>query len=255
MSVDTAVITGGAGGLGRIITRQLAERGLAVVIADTDEAAARGLVEELDGRGRRAVFLSTDLTEGAAVERLMAEVAGLGRLRVLVNNAGGWLPGWQYPAAAQWRRSIDFNLVMPMLTTQLARPLMCASGGSIVNVASSGGLGSKPYGSPEYGAAKAGLIRFTSCVADWVDQHRIRVNCVVPHWIGLDRAKREFERSSDQEKQVSGGLVDPDVVAATVVQLALDDRSSGRVVVIRADREPYDIDPAAADPFEPRPTQ
>ena len=64
---------------------------------------------------------------------------------------------------------------------------MINSGGSIVNVASSGGICSRAYSSPEYGAAKAGLIRFTSCVADWADSHRIRVNCVAPHWIGRDR--------------------------------------------------------------------
>lgn len=109
---------------------------------------------------------------------------------MLVNNAGGWLPGPQYPDGREWRRSVDLNLVMPMLAAQLAVPMMINSGGSIVNVSSSGGMGSRAYGSPEYGAAKAGLIRFTSCVADWADGHRIRVNCVVPHWIGLDRARR-----------------------------------------------------------------
>jgi 3-oxoacyl-[acyl-carrier protein] reductase len=113
-------------------------------------------------------------------------------------------------------------------------------------------MGSGAYGSPEYGAAKAGLIRFTSCVADWADFHRIRVNCVVPHWIGLDRARREFEQLTDQEKQNSGGLVDPDLVADTVLTLALDGESVGRIVVIRADREPYDVDPGSADPHKHR---
>jgi NAD(P)-dependent dehydrogenase (short-subunit alcohol dehydrogenase family) len=109
-----------------------------------------------------------------------------------------------------------------MLAAQLAVPLMINSGGSTVNISSSGGMGSRAYGSPEYGAAKAGLIRFTSCVAHWADGRRIRVNCVVPHWIGLDRARREFDQLTDQEKQDSGGLVEPDLVADTVVTLALD---------------------------------
>ena len=60
----------------------------------------------------------------------MLQVADLGTLRVLVNNAGGWLPGPQYPEAREWRRSIDLNLVVPMLTTQLAVPLMTNAGGS-----------------------------------------------------------------------------------------------------------------------------
>ena len=246
MDVDLAVVTGGAGGLGRFITQRLAERCLCVLIADTDHAAATQLVTELHDRGRRAVFVNTDAAEAVAVEQLMTQAADLGTLRVLVNNAGGWLPGPQYPEAREWRRSVDLNLVMPMLAAQLAIPMMINSGGSIVNVSSSGAMGSGSYGSPEYGAAKAGLIRFTSCVADWADVYRIRVNCVVPHWIGLDRARREFEQLTDQEKQDSGGLVDPDLVADTVATLALDDGSVGRVVVIRADREPYDLDPVSA---------
>jgi NAD(P)-dependent dehydrogenase (short-subunit alcohol dehydrogenase family) len=141
---------------------------------------------------------------------------------------------------------------MPMLAAQVAVPMMINSGGSIINVSSSGGMGSRTYSSPEYGAAKAGLIRFTSCVADWADSHRIRVNCVVPHWIGLDRARHEFEQLTDQEKQDSGGLVEPDLVADTVVTLALDGESVGRIVVIRADREPYDVDTGSADPHEHR---
>jgi NAD(P)-dependent dehydrogenase (short-subunit alcohol dehydrogenase family) len=154
MGVELAVITGGAGGLGRLVTQRLAERRLCVVIADTDQAAATRLVSELRGRGRRAVFVETDAAEPQALEQLMRRVADLGTLRVLVNNAGGWLPGPQYPEAREWRRSIDLNLVMPMLTTQLAVPLMTNAGGSIVNVSSSAGVGSQPYGSPEYGAAK-----------------------------------------------------------------------------------------------------
>jgi NAD(P)-dependent dehydrogenase (short-subunit alcohol dehydrogenase family) len=182
----------------------------------------------------------------------MTQAADLGTLRVLVNNAGGWLSGPQCPEGREWRRSVDLNLVMPMLAAQLAVPMMINSGGSIVNVSSSGGIGSRANRSPEYGAAKAGLIRLTSCVADWADGHRIRVNCVVPHWIRLDRARHHFEQLTDQEKQDSGGLVEPALVADTVVTLALDAESVGRIVVIRADREPYDVDPGSADPHEQR---
>jgi 3-oxoacyl-[acyl-carrier protein] reductase len=182
----------------------------------------------------------------------MTQAADLGTLRVLVNNADGWLPGPHSPEGREWRRSVDLNLVMPMLAAQLAVPMMINSGGSIVNVSSSGGMGSRAYSSPEYGAANAGVIRFTSSVANWADGHRIQVNCVVPHWIGLDRARHEFEQLTDQEKQNSGGLVEPDLVADTVVTLPLDGETAGRIVVIRADREPYDVDPGSADPHEQR---
>ena len=97
MDVDLAVVTGGAAGLGRLITQRLAERRLCVVIADTDHAATTQLVTELHHHGRGAVFVDTDAADAEAVERLMRQAADLGTLRVLVNNAGGWLPGPQYP--------------------------------------------------------------------------------------------------------------------------------------------------------------
>jgi hypothetical protein len=72
----------------------------------------------------------------------------------------------------------------------------------------------------------------------------------VPHWIGLARAIREFEQMTERDRMNSGGLVDPEVVADTVVDLALDQSSAGRIVVLRAYRDPYDVDPASADPPE-----
>ena len=92
MGVDMAVVTGGAGGLGRFITQRLAERRLCVVIADTDHAAATKLVTELQHRGHGAVFVDTDAVDAEAVERLMTQVAELGTLRVLVNNAVDGFP-------------------------------------------------------------------------------------------------------------------------------------------------------------------
>lgn len=250
METEVAVVTGGAGGLGQLITQRLAQRGFVVAIADIDRDAAAELTAELAGQGSRALFIETDASNADDIRRLMAEVASLGVLKILINNSGGWLAGSQFPESDQWPRCLDLNLLMPMLAAQLAIPLMSSRGGSIVNISSSSGLASQAYGSPEYGAAKAGLIRFTTSVADWVERYHIRVNCVVPHWIGLARAIREFEQMTARDRVNSGGLVDPEVVADTVVDLALDQSSAGRIVVLRAHRDPYDVDPASADPPE-----
>jgi NAD(P)-dependent dehydrogenase (short-subunit alcohol dehydrogenase family) len=223
METEVAVVTGGAGGLGQLIAQRLAQRGFVVAIADIDCDAAAELTAELAEQGSRALFIETDASNADDIRRLMAEVASLGALKILINNSGGWLAGSQFPESDQWPRCLDLNLLMPMLAAQLAVPLMSNRGGSIVNISSSAGLASQAYGSPEYGAAKAGLIRFTTSVADWVERYNIRVN--------------------------SGGLVDPEVVADTVVDLALD-QSSARIVVIRAHRDPYDVDPASPDPQE-----
>ena len=246
---SVAIVTGGAGGLGRLISTALAARDLLVVVADLDREAGTGLVAEIESRGGSAVFVATDAAEEAAITRMIEQAAALGDLAVLVNNAGGWLPGPQFPEpSALWRRSLALNLAMPMFATQLALPLMAGRGGSIVNLSSSGGWGSDAYGSPEYGAAKAGLIRFTTSLSDWADRYRVRVSCVVPHWIRLDRAVEELSRMTPAEQAASGGLVDPQLVADTVVALALDDTAAGRVVMLRAGHEPYAVDPAAADP-------
>src|SRR5919112_2851728 len=196
-SGQVAIVTGGAGGLGRLISITLAARDFLVVIADRDREAAAGLVADIEGCGSAAMFVDTDAAEAASITRMIEQTAGLGELAVLVNNAGGWLPGPQFPdASSAWPRSLALNLMMPMLATQLALPLMTERGGGIVNVSSSGGWGADAYGSPEYGAAKAGLIRFTTSLSDWTDRYGVRVSCVVPHWIGLDRAVEEFARMS-----------------------------------------------------------
>ena len=248
MTLELAVVTGGASGLGKIIVGRLAGQGAHVVIADLDREAASGVADEVQQTGGRATFVQTDMSEEKEVRRLIQRVAGLGPLSVLVNNAGGWLPGPQFPDTEDWGRSLDLNLRMPMLATQLALPLL-GQGGAIVNVSSSGGWDSGRYGSPEYGAAKAGLIRFTTAVSDFADRYGVRVSCIVPHWIGLPRAIAEYEQMNIEEQRRSGGLIDPEVIADTVIDLALDPNCAGRVIVVRAGRPPYAIDPAASDPF------
>jgi NAD(P)-dependent dehydrogenase (short-subunit alcohol dehydrogenase family) len=72
--------------------------------------------------------VDTDAADAEAVEQLMTQAADVGTLRVLVNNAGGWLPGPQYPERREWPRRVDLNLVMPMLAAQLAVPMMIGGG-------------------------------------------------------------------------------------------------------------------------------
>jgi NAD(P)-dependent dehydrogenase (short-subunit alcohol dehydrogenase family) len=249
MEIERAVVTGGASGLGEVIARRLWDRGAHVVIVDRDQVAGSIVVDEQVAAERRATLFVADLSDEAAVRRVFERVAavGPGPLSLLVNNAGGWIDGPQFPEGDDWHRSLDLNLRMPMLATQLALPLL-ATGGAVVNVASSGGWDSGPYGSPEYGAAKAGLIRFTTAVADFDERYGVRVGCVVPHWIGLPRAVAELQAMGPAARVASGGLVEPDVVADAVLALADDPSSAGRVVIVRPGHPPYAIDPAASDP-------
>jgi NAD(P)-dependent dehydrogenase (short-subunit alcohol dehydrogenase family) len=248
VAIESALVTGAASGLGQVIARNLSRSGAHVLIADRDGEAASILLRELRQAGGRGTVIEADLSAEDGVGQVVEHAVDLGSLDLLVNNVGGWLPGPQFPEGDNWQRSLDVNLRMPMLLTQLLLPLL-RHGGAVINIASSAGWDSGPYGSPEYAAAKAGLIRFTTAVADFVDRYAVRVSCVVPHWIGLPRAIAEYQRLEAEQGERSGGLIDPEVIAGAVIQLASDPDSAGRVLVVRAGQAPYAIDPASSDPL------
>ncbi|MGN6760079.1 MAG: SDR family NAD(P)-dependent oxidoreductase, partial [Leifsonia sp.] len=108
---------------------------------------------------------------------------------------------------ADWQSTLDLKLRGPMLATQLA----------LLNVASTSGLGLAPYVSPEYGAAKAGLIRFTSTLAGLHEQMNVRVNCIVPDWIATERALAELERMTPAERAAAPVPRPPEEIADAVV--------------------------------------
>lgn len=221
------VVTGGGGGLGELIVRAVVTRGLTAVVADADEAAARRVVG-VEGA------VGADLRDPDQVHAVIDRAVGLGDLRWWINCAGAWSPTAQFPDGDEWRGTLALDLVSPMLATQLCvEPMRASGGGAVVNVSSSAGLGDAAYGSPEYAAAKAGLIRFTTSVSGLAETHGVRVSCVVPHWIGLPRAYDEWAALSPAEQTASGGLVPVDEVVDTVVALAEDPHSAARVIELR----------------------
>src|SRR4051794_20275992 len=214
-----ALVTGAGIGTGRAIALALSAQGAEVVVSDIDDVGGR---ETAARCGDRARYLRADLTVADDVRRLV----DLAEPTILVNNAGGAghiPPHFPEASPAQWGATLDLNLRAPMLATQLAMACMRRAGsGAIVNVASTAGLGTEPARSPEYAAAKAGLVRFTAALAS-VDG--IRMNCIVPDWIATERLTPE-ELSS----------VPPPIplatIAAQVMRLLTDDSLAGRAVVI-----------------------
>ena len=147
---------------------------------------------------------------------------------ILVNNAGGGghvEPHFPDATPADWGATLDLNLRGPMLATQLA----LAHAEVIVNVASTAGLGLAPYVSPEYGAAKAGLIRFTATLAGL---DAARVNCVVPDWIETERAVAELEAMTEAERAAAPSPIPVAEVAGAVAALIADDTLRGRVMIL-----------------------
>lgn len=238
------VVTGGAAGLGRVIASALLDRGRAVALLDHDEPALQACVEQLgSGRESRITGSVADLSTTEGIRAAASDVAGLEDLTALVNNAGGWLPGEQFPDAPpeRWMSALTLNLVAPMLLTQLLWPTLSAARGAVVSIGSSGGLGDAAYGSPEYGAAKAGIRRFTTSLGARDD---VRVMAVVPGWIGLERAQEQWAALPEHERSDVGPLVAPDRIAGVVCDLLERGRPGEVVEVLRgAERAPVPRDP------------
>lgn len=222
-------ITGAADGLGRVIATTMLAHGRAVVLLDRDGERVHETAGELGARYSVEVpVVVADLATIDGIDLAADQLIANHRIGALVNNAGGWLPGPQYPDAAgvDWLSALTLNLIAPMLLTQRLWPTLSAVLGAVVNIGSSGGLGDDPYGSPEYGAAKAGVRRFTASLGS---QQAVRVMAVVPGWIGLHRAHREWAALPVDRQRDLGALIPPVDIANTVVSL-LDHGRAGEVV-------------------------
>jgi NAD(P)-dependent dehydrogenase (short-subunit alcohol dehydrogenase family) len=239
LSGRVAIVTGGGSGIGQVLSSGLAAAGATVLVADRDRSSAERTAAELTDQGRRAIPCEVDVTDDNQCERLVARAVDLGGPHLLVNNAGGWSSGPdQFPSAdrATWSAAIDLNLRAPMLLSQLCRPAMTSSGGGVVvMVASSAGLGAGPYGSPEYAATKAALIRFTTAMAGAAGQ---RFVCVVPDWVGLPRAQAELAALPSARRAALPPLIPPGEVLDAVLALVADESAGGVVVSLVGGRPP-----------------
>jgi NAD(P)-dependent dehydrogenase (short-subunit alcohol dehydrogenase family) len=171
----TAIVTGGASGIGAGIARRLAAEDATVSLWDMDEA---GLA-----RSGAAHTVSLDVTDPAAVQHAAeATAAALGKLDILVTSAGVTGPNlstWEYPVAA-WDRVIDINLKGVFYCCRAVVPFMQNNGyGRIVNIASIAGKEGNPNASA-YSASKAGVIGLTKSLGKELAGSELRVNCVTP---------------------------------------------------------------------------
>jgi 3-oxoacyl-[acyl-carrier protein] reductase len=178
----TAIITGGARGIGFATAKKLLASGAAVVLWDLDADALAKAAAALKGGGRvhtATVDVTKEASIGAAVDALLRET---GKIDILVNNAGitgGNAPLWEL-APEVWRRVIEVNLVAPYLTCRAIVPHMAAAGyGRIVNIASIAGKDGNPNAS-HYSASKAGLIGLTKSLAKELATTGVLVNCITP---------------------------------------------------------------------------
>jgi NAD(P)-dependent dehydrogenase (short-subunit alcohol dehydrogenase family) len=205
----TAIVTGGAGLLGKEFCRTLAEAGAAVVVADLNEDAAAAEAEFLQKEGFRSRGIKTDVTDPQSVARTVAStLEAFGRLDVLVNSAAldpkvdpqalanrtTPLGSFEdYPLDA-WNKALNVNLTGMFLITQACVAPMLSQGkkGSIINICSTYGLngpdqriyrkGDRPqtFKPVYYSVTKAGVLGFTKYLAAYYMGTQIRVNALTP---------------------------------------------------------------------------
>jgi NAD(P)-dependent dehydrogenase (short-subunit alcohol dehydrogenase family) len=178
----TAIITGGANGIGRAAAALFAREGARVAVADRDAAAGEETVAAIRAAGDEAFFHATDVSQDADMEALVrAAVERYSGLHILVNAAGIDIQGTVVDTEPErWQRVLDVNLASVYRACRFAIPAMIqAGGGSIVNIASVQGMFGWPHYAA-YAASKAGIIGLTRQIAvDYAGQ-RIRSNAVSP---------------------------------------------------------------------------
>ncbi|MBN8901175.1 MAG: SDR family oxidoreductase [Rhodospirillales bacterium] len=240
-----ALVTGGNGGLGQRICHALAREGahIAIAYAQSREQAESVAHDIAAAHQVRAAAFACDVTDPAAVVRLVEDVTGrFERLDILVNDAAynKAIPFQDLDSLTLdvWEKIMAVNLTGPMRLSKAVAPVMKAQGrGRIVNVASVAGL--SPTGSSiAYAVSKAGLIHLTRCMAVALAPETL-VNCVAPGLLEGTRATANL-RPEQIERSAAGALLkkaaDKDDCADMVVTMCRTETMTGQTVVIDAGR-------------------
>jgi len=235
----TALVTGGARGIGAATAERLAAEGAHVVVADFDEAAATETAERIGGRAVRC-----DVTSRADVEAAVAAAVESGRLDVLVTCAGIIRDNLVHKMSDDdWEAVIATHLRGTFLAAQVAQAHMTQQGnGAMVLISSTSALGNR--GQANYSAAKAGIQGLTKTLAIELGKFGIRANCVAPGFIATAMTQQTADRLGVGFEEFQTAVAaqvplqrvgQPEDVAGVIAFLCSDDAAyvSGQVVYVR----------------------
>lgn len=220
----TALVTGASGGLGAAIARALAEQGAAVALSGTRVEPLEALAAELGGK---ATVIPANLADGEAAAKLVKDAeSALGRLDILINNAG--LTRDQLSVMLKdedWQTVLDVNLTAAFrLSRAVLRGMMKRRWGRIIAITSIVGVTGNT-GQANYAASKAGLIGMSKSIAAEVASRGITVNCIAPGFI--TSAMTDALPDARKEKLLSGipmgRMGDGKEIAAAAVYLASEE--------------------------------
>jgi 2-hydroxycyclohexanecarboxyl-CoA dehydrogenase len=222
-----AIVTGAGSGIGRAIALGLAADGAHVAVAEVDVAGAEQTADSIRHAGGRVTVVQADITDEAAVDRMLADIGdALGQPRILVNNAG-WdvIQPFIDNERSFIRKVVNINLIGHVLVTQsfVKGLIALGGGGRVVNIASDAGrVGST--GETVYAGAKGGLIGFTKSLAREMARYEITVNCVCPGPTDTPLFQRQPERIKEALVRAIPfrRLAQPDDVAHAVRFFASD---------------------------------
>ncbi|MFK7896050.1 MAG: SDR family NAD(P)-dependent oxidoreductase [Myxococcota bacterium] len=226
-----AWVTGGTRGIGKEIVNRLAASGARVYATYvSNEAEAKAVERDWASQGWAVDVRCVDSRDRSAVERLVAEIdREHGRLDVLVNNAGINKPtDFDQITDEDWDEILSVNLKGPFVCTQVALPLLKASGkASVINVGSVSGQ----YGGPRtahYAASKAGMISLSQVIARFGAKSGIRCNTLAAGFVDSEMTRGSLGSPAVQaqaESVLLGRFADPKEIAAAAFFLATEESS------------------------------
>jgi NAD(P)-dependent dehydrogenase (short-subunit alcohol dehydrogenase family) len=240
----TAIITGGACGIGRATAHLFAREGAAVVIADKNEASGRVVAGEIAAFGGRAIFEPANVTSAADCKRVVERaVREFEAIHVLFNNAGIIRRASIVELSEQdWDRVMTVNVKSVFLMSRQVVPLMAqAGGGSIINMASGWGLTGGPKAAV-YCASKGAVVLLTKAMAVDHGPQKIRVNCICPGDTDTDMLHHEAQQLGEPKdrflaeaaRRPLGRIAEPEEIAQAALYLASDAASfvTGTALVV-----------------------
>jgi NAD(P)-dependent dehydrogenase (short-subunit alcohol dehydrogenase family) len=241
-----AIVTGGAGGLGRATVELFVEEGARVVIADVDTEGGKALATEL---GPAVAFQRTDVVDADEIQRAVDFAVGeLGGLHIMVNNAGigGSHKRFLDDDFEDFERTMAVNIFGVLVGSQrAARHMVEHGGGVITNITSIGGINAGP-GVMAYRASKAAVIHLSRSIAIELARRGIRVNCIAPAHIPTAMNATFDQEAIVQAMQPLPRLGSPRDVAEAVLYLSSDRAAQVTGIVL-----PIDGGTTAGPPHRP----